>query len=122
MSNDIHTDDCDNDNDELQIWTDSRGRTQVKGGGGDIVSLSKLTAVARHGIEAVKQHDHVHHGLQAGSDQPVRVDTPQWLYTLDSGEHMRLHVSATYASEDGIPILSPTEERDETLREKSGMT
>jgi len=94
------------------LWTDSRGRQYVSDGN-EIVPLAKLTAYAEYGDDVLKA-DHVHHALAAstGDGPPVRVNAPEFLLPLNSGEHQQLHRDESWYFVDGIPLLAPDDSVD----------
>lgn len=116
MTNDdyIVDSDADTDADHAYYWTDERGRAYVGEGGGDIVRLNRLTAVAEHGFEALEA-DHIHHALYASDpeeDGDVLVNAPEYLVPVDHGEHVRLHREGEFTEVDGVPLLLPDDEED----------
>lgn len=103
--------DSDGDIDHGEFWVDSEGRSKFKGDDGAIIHISRLTAVAEYGLDAVRERV-VHHGLQADVDDEttIRPDVPEWLIPMTQGEHRRLHWDGEYDFGDGIPLLRPINE------------
>ena len=95
--------DTDSETSDVFYWRDSRGRVYA-GDTEDIARISRLTAVAEHGFEAVVDND-VHHELAASiGGCPVHVNVPEWLVPLERGEHLRLHRDDDWTDDD-IPLL-----------------
>ncbi|MDB9299420.1 hypothetical protein PN417_00455 [Halorubrum ezzemoulense] len=115
MSNDERDiDDAETKTKHPHFWTDGRGRTFVGEGGGEIVRLNRLTAVAEYGIDAVETKE-VHHALYASdpdSDGDIRVNAPDFLFPLERSEHRKLHHDGDWQEVDGIPLLLPPSEGD----------
>ena len=107
----VSVDDDEESSDTAYFWTDSRGRKYVGEGGkgGAIVPLHKLTAIAEHGIDTVKEADVVHHGLAAPDPDggSIYIDVPDFLVPVDHGEHLSMHQKGEWADVDGIPVLLP---------------
>ena len=104
--------------DHPYLWTDERGRTYVGEGGqgGDIIRLSRLTAIAEYGFEeVVERGKHVHHALAAdGPDgERIRIDAPRFLFPQSRKEHLSIHGDEEWKEVDGIPLLLPDEEPDD---------
>lgn len=75
--------------DECRHFTDGDGYERVTDGEAPPVSISRLTAVAEYGIDAVRDRD-VHHRL-AARPLGVEINTQENVEPLSRGAHLALH-------------------------------
>lgn len=88
-------------------FRNSRGYEFVSGDDPDeIVSHSRLLAVAEFGFEAVKEADQTHHRL------PAKISTPSAVVPVTASEHARHHASADEPYETPAQVFDRWDEED----------